>query len=1100
MSRETYTKVKRIYFVIFVVFCTLIFGSEIFLKTYFKKEKEAATSINIAGRQRMLSQRISSFAFQYQVFSEDQLKIEIQKNIKELKESHQDLKVGNRERGIVPPLNQNISAMYQELDSVLLEIENEIDCVLQNCSSIKENLKSLKQHTEKWLDQMNKIVFISSELTTYKIQKFDRIHFYSTLIITLVLLFAFFRLLYPMHRHLIREAEFLSKKEETYELMESVASIGFWELDVLTKISTWSPEIYEIYGIEKGTSLTDVDGIKFYAEHERDRITQCVTNCIVEKERFDEEFEFIDSNGNEKWVRSIGLPVEDEEGNVKKLVGVFQDITNSKKQQNRIKEKQRYFELAIDGASLGIWDWDLRDNSVKFDSNWAKMLGYNLSEIEMNLDEWEKRVHPDDLEQCYADIKKYMDGESSHYENVHRMQHKNGEWVYILDKGRISEYDTDGNPIRFTGTHLDITEAKATQQELEMVLGHIDVGIWKWNVKEDKLHWDESMYKLYEVNRHNFKLSNESWRDMVLPEDREKASQAFYNALLNKKEFNHNLRIRTKNNQIKNISSLAKVDYDNDGNPHFVYGINIDRTNELEKQSLIEESERFLNETLDTMPAIFYAKDRETKKFIKVNKSYHDFFKTTDPEILGKDNQELFPKEIADLFDKVDAQVYREGRLIVAEEEAINAEGVKKQFHSYKFPYYDKDENVYALGGISIDVTAQKQLEEQLTHQAKFASIGQLAAGVGHEINNPLAIIKGYLSTIQNKHPEFSDDVKTKFEKIDLAVSRIKNIVSGLRAFSRDDGFEESDFDAIQLIEETIFMIEDIYSNEGVNIHIDNAVENLSGELYAVGNRGKFQQVIVNLLSNAKDATAEQDDRQIKIKLSFDGARLKIIIADNGKGVPTELRDKIFDPFFTTKEVGSGTGIGLSLSYQIMEEFKGHLKLGQPSKGAEFIIELPCREIAIQNENNSKNENRTPLDNKLTQNLSFLIAEDEEDLRDIIIDFLEENEFQYEAFEDGASALKAFQNEPDKFHIIISDMKMPGLDGPQFLKEVRKLGNGHLPYFYFMTGGINTNLDITEFEDRVDGIMFKPFDFDEIMDEIEKIAPDILHKVKHLAG
>lgn len=1100
MSREAYTKVKRIYFVIFVVFCSLIFGSELFLKSFFKKEKEAAASINIAGRQRMLSQRISSFAFEYQLNSDELIKKEIQENLNELKASHTDLKVGNEKRGIVPPLNQNILGMYQDLDPVLLEIEKEIDCVLQNCSSIKENLINLRLNTDKWLDQMNRIVFISSDLTTYKIQKFDRIHFYSTLIVTLVLLFAFYRLLYPMHRHLIREAEFLSKKEETYELMENVASIGFWELDVLTRVSTWSPEVYEIYGIDKGRSLSDVDGINFYAEHERERITQYVTNCIAKKEKFDEEFEFIDANGKEKWVRSIGMPVEDEEGNVKKLIGVFQDISHSKKQQNRIQEKQRYFELAIDGASLGIWDWDLRDNSVKFDSNWAKMLGYELSEIEMKLEEWEKRVHPDDLEQCYADIKKYMDGETSHYENVHRMQHKNGEWVYILDKGKFSEYDADGKPIRFTGTHLDVTEAKAAQRELEMVLGHIDVGIWKWNVKENKLHWDESMYKLYEVNRSQFKLSNESWREMVLPEDREKASHAFYNALLNKKEFNYNLRILTKNNHIKNISSMAKVEYDAEGNPLFVYGINIDRTNELEKQSLIEESERFLNETLDTMPAIFYAKDRESKKFIKVNKSYHDFFKTTDPEILGKDNQELFPKEIADHFDKIDAQVYQEGKLIVAEEEAINAAGEKKQFHSYKFPYYDKDNNVYALGGISIDITAQKQLEEQLTHQAKFASIGQLAAGVGHEINNPLAIIKGYLSTIQNKHPYFSDDIKAKFEKIDLAVLRIKNIVSGLRAFSRDDGFDETEFDVIQLIEETIFMIEDIYSNEGVNIHIENNTDDLLGDLLATGNRGKFQQVIVNLLSNAKDATVEQNDRQINIKISYHGNNLNISVCDNGKGVPAELRDKIFDPFFTTKEVGSGTGIGLSLSYQIMEELKGNIKLGKSSNGAEFIVELPCREVIIQKEEVSSNKSKPELDQEFAHNLTFLIAEDEEDLRDIVIDFLEENEFQYEAYEDGASALKAFQNNPEKFHIILSDMKMPELDGPQLLKEVRKIAKGQLPYFYFMTGGINTNLEISEFEDRVDGILFKPFDFDEIMDEIEKIAPDILHKVKHLAG
>lgn len=123
--------------------------------------------------------------------------------------------------------------------------------------------------------------------------------------------------------------------------------------------------------------------------------------------------------------------------------------------------------LALDGAGLGIWDWDPRDNTVHFDRNWCEMLGLELDETEQRLDTWESRVHPDDLPSCYQDIQAHMEGRTDRYENVHRMKHANGNWVYILDRGRIAARDADGQPARFTGTHLDVTATERAKRVLE---------------------------------------------------------------------------------------------------------------------------------------------------------------------------------------------------------------------------------------------------------------------------------------------------------------------------------------------------------------------------------------------------------------------------------------------------------------------------------------------------------------------------------------------------------------------------------------------------------------------------------------------------------
>lgn len=130
-------------------------------------------------------------------------------------------------------------------------------------------------------------------------------------------------------------------------------------------------------------------------------------------------------------------------------------------------------KLALEGSGMGIWDWDLRDDSVQFDPGWCEQLGLDHRTTEMNLETWRSRVHPEDLEQCFLDIRAHVEGRTATYKNVHRMRHADGRWRYILDRGRISGRDAIGRPIRFTGTHTDITE----QEEARRVLAEHDASL-----------------------------------------------------------------------------------------------------------------------------------------------------------------------------------------------------------------------------------------------------------------------------------------------------------------------------------------------------------------------------------------------------------------------------------------------------------------------------------------------------------------------------------------------------------------------------------------------------------------------------------------------
>ncbi|QDU65197.1 hybrid sensor histidine kinase/response regulator [Engelhardtia mirabilis] len=130
-----------------------------------------------------------------------------------------------------------------------------------------------------------------------------------------------------------------------------------------------------------------------------------------------------------------------------------------------LAQKTERLELVLEGTQLGMWDWNPQTGAVQFNERWAQMLGHDLSEIPFNLGSWQSRVHPDDLDACFADIQAHIEERTPAYENVHRMRHKDGSWVYILDRGKVVRRDGDGNAVRFTGTHTDITAQKRAELE-----------------------------------------------------------------------------------------------------------------------------------------------------------------------------------------------------------------------------------------------------------------------------------------------------------------------------------------------------------------------------------------------------------------------------------------------------------------------------------------------------------------------------------------------------------------------------------------------------------------------------------------------------------
>lgn len=244
--------------------------------------------------------------------------------------------------------------------------------------------------------------------------------------------------------------------------------------------------------------------------------------------------------------------------------------------------------------------------------------------------------------------------------------------------------------------------------------------------------------------------------------------------------------------------------------------------------------------------------------------------------------------------------------------------------------YFNSNVGLY-MKQMMIQFANREREIKAIAQVGKFAAIGQLAGGIAHEINNPVAIIRGKAQMIlehQKKLGQLDVFVERHLTAIIQTTHRISQITHGMLSLSRADSAEKTRFDVKMAIQDTISMCHDSMAKHGIKIV--NNVKSMDGELISLGSKGHFQQALMNLFTNARDALLEQPQQKepwIRVEATLLPKGIAIDISDNGPGVPAAIAERIMDPFFTTKEVGKGTGLGLSLSKTLVEAQGGQLIL-----------------------------------------------------------------------------------------------------------------------------------------------------------------------------
>ena len=259
---------------------------------------------------------------------------------------------------------------------------------------------------------------------------------------------------------------------------------------------------------------------------------------------------------------------------------------------------------------------------------------------------------------------------------------------------------------------------------------------------------------------------------------------------------------------------------------------------------------------------------------------------------------------------------------------------------------FDEHGALVEVQAVGRDNTEVRRSQQQLTQSAKMATLGEMATGLAHEINQPLNVMRmaivNVLKRLSNGDAQI-DYLTEKLQRIDAQVQRAARVVDHMRVFGRRSEVEQQPFDPAQAVEGTLSLLSEGLRGKGVDVRLTQADIPVQVKGYV----DQLEQVLINLMVNARDALLGQREKNpelrpwIAVHTEHDSRHVRIWVEDNGGGIDPRLLERIFEPFFTTKPIGVGTGLGLSVSYGIVENMGGRLSVSNGEYGARFCVELP---------------------------------------------------------------------------------------------------------------------------------------------------------------
>jgi PAS domain S-box-containing protein len=822
-----------------------------------------------------------------------------------------------------------------------------------------------------------------------------------------------------------RAAEELRRRETELQEAQRVASVGSWEWILQTGTITWSQELHHIAGRALGEAPSNVSELPQTLTPESwARLKPVMDRARETGTSYEIDLEMIRPDGTTRWIAARGEAVRDPNGQITKFRGTAQDITERKRAAEEIQDLYDHAPCGYDSINETELSW----------------LGYTHDELVGKrkfrdlLTNDSKRIFDQNFPRAKAEGRiKDLDLE---------MVRKDGTILQALLSSIVVKDKSSDSFVTRT-TLYDVTERKRVAEELRLFSERLSlatraasIGVWDWDLRTNHVYWDEKMFEIYGLPGPD-QVPYERWLQTVYPEDLVRVIDSRKSIVANKSHGAIEFRITRLDGALRYIHGAECVVLNEREEPIRVLGVNIDVTENKETEYKIQEQANLLGLASDAI--VVRSLDEEIQFW---NKSAERLYGWTAEEAIGADFMIISVEDPAP-FQAAKGILLEKGEWSGEVRKATKF-GTNVIVASRWTLLLDELRKPRSILTIDTDITEKKQMEALFLRNQRLESIGQLAGGIAHDLNNILApiLMGAQMLRLNRDEPESPFILST----IEANAQRGAEIVKQVVAFARGA-------DGTRVLLQVRYVLAEICGiiRETFPKSISLQSEQQQNLWTIMGDATQLHQILLNLAVNARDAmpyggtltvAAENkllDPEDAACRPGLEpGPHVLFTISDTGTGIPPEIADKIFDPFFTNKGPDKGSGLGLSTVMGIVKSHRGHVEFdSKVGQGTQFRVYLPAEPEQLRVAAVKQGGGEAPPPKGHGE--LVLIVDDEDAVRSVTKRILEASGYRTLIATQGTEAVAHYLEKGYEISVVMTDLHMPDMGGVEAIAVLREI-------------------------------------------------------------
>lgn len=776
---------------------------------------------------------------------------------------------------------------------------------------------------------------------------------------------------------------------------------------------------------------------------------------------YSSEHRILAKDGSYRWILDRGqVFFRDEQGKPLRVVGTHMDITEQKQAAETLRISQENMATAQRIAHFGSWERELdvrtaSENASETDSplHWSdemyRIAGLPAGGPPMTLGRFLAMVPEEDRQAILQAASTALENRSE-YSIEHRLIRPDGTVRLVHERAQLIFASPDGPPVKWVGIAHDITEQRqaeashrASEERFQEMADKIGEVFYNYDALNHRLVYANQAYeRISGIPRETVYADPFSYLNAIHPEDFPLAEEALHLQMAGQ-ETNREFRIIRPDGEIRWVHEHGVPVLNSAGQVERIVGTARDITEgKLAEEKIRQSEERFRLLAKATNDAIWdWSFTTET---IWWNEVFETLFGYT-PRDTGNGiefwHRHLHPEDregtIASIRRAIDSGDWSWSR----EYRFERKDGRYAHVLDRGYIIRDDEGNAVRMIGSMSDQTERKQMEQQILRVQRMESLGTLAGGISHDLNNVLAPILMSIEILQLQ--ETQQHKLNILKTIEASARRGADMVKQVLSFARGIEGQEVELQISHQIKQVEKIANETFLK---NIQVRS---NIPSDLWPVqGDPTQIHQVLLNLCVNARDAmpnggTLILSARNCTLDHQYvamhgeaqPGPYVMVQVEDTGNGMTPEILERIFEPFFTTKELGKGTGLGLSTTLAIIRGHGGFIQVhSQPGRGTRFDVCLPAVADAEAGEDEAPAEELIPGEGE-----SILVIDDEDAVRDITQQTLEAFGYKVLTARDGAEAIGLYATHRAEISLVLTDMMMPVMDGASIIRIITRM-------------------------------------------------------------